>query len=194
LLKVSKTSFVWYFNEFMIPLVSELQSQLTFEAYPSAPSIDGVWLHPLRKNRSENGWFMEYLRLSKDGVDGIPSPLEVRQISISKAAPHRVNAFHIHTKLPQNEIWTVIDGQLMVWLVDCRENSPTARVKRRVILSSEQPMQLFIPAGVAHGYQAGIDGATLLYSMDQHFNLQDPNEGRLPWDVFGTELWQENRG
>ncbi len=178
----------------MIQLIPELQNQLTFEAYPPAPSIQGVWLHPLRKNRSENGWFMEYVRLSDAGVEGIPTPLEPRQISVSKAAPHRVNAFHIHTKLPQNEIWTVIEGQLMVWLVDCRDGSPTARVKRRVILSGEQPMQLYIPAGVAHGYQAGIDGATLLYSMDQQFNLADPNEGRLPWDAFGADLWQENRG
>ena len=96
--------------------------------------------------------------------------------------------------MPQNEIWTVIHGQLMVWLIDCRAASSTSGVKRRVVLSGEQPMQLYIPAGVAHGYQAGPHGATLLYAMDQQFNLADPNEGRLPWDHFGAELWQENKG
>ena len=178
----------------MIQLLPDLEPILTFEAYPPAPEIDGVWLHPLRKNRSENGWFMEYARVSSGRVENTPEGIELRQISVSHAEAGRVNAFHIHTKLPQNEIWTVVHGSLMIWLVDCRATSSTSGVKRRVVLSGEQPIQLHIPAGVAHGYQAGPHGATLLYAMDQQFDLKDPNEGRLPWDHFGAELWQENRG
>jgi dTDP-4-dehydrorhamnose 3,5-epimerase len=34
----------------------------------------------------------------------------------------------------------------------------------------------------------------LLYTMDQQFDISDPNEGRLPWDQFGTDLWNEDRG
>ncbi len=178
----------------MIALLPEFQTRLTFETYPTASEIQGVWLHPLRKNRSENGWFMEYARVETGAVQTTPQPLELRQISVSNAEPNRINAFHIHTKLPQNEIWTVIQGQLMIWLVDCRQDSSTAGAKRRVILSGEQPMQLYIPAGVAHGYKAGSSGATLIYAMDQQFDIEDPNEGRLPWDAFGAELWVEDRG
>jgi dTDP-4-dehydrorhamnose 3,5-epimerase len=178
----------------MIELIPEAQAKLEFEAYPPAPQIDGVWVNPLRKNRSENGWFMEYARLGNGTVQNIPSALEIKQISVSSAEPNRINAFHIHTKLEQNEIWTVIQGQLMIWLVDLRKGSSTAGVKRKVVLSGEQPMQLYIPSGVAHGYKAGLEGATLLYAMDQQFNLADPNEGRLAWDFFGAELWTDNRG
>jgi dTDP-4-dehydrorhamnose 3,5-epimerase len=178
----------------MIELLPEFQTKLKFEEYPVAPQIDGVWLQTLRKNRSENGWFMEYARLSNSRLENTPTPLELRQISVSYAEPGRINAFHIHTKLEQNEIWTVIHGQLMVWLVDCRAGSATAGVKRKVILSGEQPTQLYIPSGVAHGYKAGSAGATLLYAMDQQFELSDPNEGRIPWDYFGTDLWHEDRG
>jgi dTDP-4-dehydrorhamnose 3,5-epimerase len=178
----------------MIELLPELAPNLTFETYPAAPEIQGLWLHPLRKNRSDNGWFMEYARIENGQVQNTPAPLELRQISMSHAEAGRINAFHIHTKLPQNEIWTVIQGQLMIWLVDCRKDSSTSGAKRRVILSGEQPTQLFIPAGVAHGYKAASGGATLLYAMDQQFDLSDPNEGRLPWDHFGAELWAEDRG
>ena len=178
----------------MIKLLPELENIQTFETYPSAPEIAGVWVHPLRKNRSENGWFMEYMRAVSGKVENTPTALELKQISVSCADPERINAFHIHTKLEQNEIWTVIAGQLIVWLVDCRASSRTAGVKRKFVLSGEQPMQVYIPAGVAHGYQAGRNGATLLYSMDQQFNLADPNEGRLPWDYFGADLWEQNRG
>jgi dTDP-4-dehydrorhamnose 3,5-epimerase len=178
----------------MIELLPEFQTILKFEEYPPTPQIDGVWLHPLRKNRSENGWFMEYARIKDAKFENTPIALELRQISVSNAEPGRINAFHIHTKLEQNEIWTVIHGQLLVWLIDCRAGSATAGVRRKVILSGEQPMQLYIPSGVAHGYQAGSSGATLLYAMDQQFDLQDPNEGRFAWDHFGLELWNEDRG
>ena len=167
---------------------------LTFEAYPAAPQIGGVWVHALKKNRSENGAFMEYLRLDEAGVQHLPGTLTPRQISVSWAAAGRVNAFHIHVKQEQNEVWCVLSGQLVVWLVDCREGSPTLGVRRKLVLSGEQPILVHIPSGVAHGYQAGPDGATLLYTMDAQFNLADPNEGRLPWDFFGPQLWAEDMG
>lgn len=177
-----------------IRLAAEYARALTFETYPAAPVIEGVWTHALRKNRSENGAFMEYLRLSEQGVQGLPGALIPRQISVSWAAPGRVNAFHIHVKQEQNEVWCVLSGQLMVWLVDCREGSPTVGVRRKLVLSGEQPTLVHIPSGVAHGYQAGEGGATLLYTMDAQFNLADPNEGRLPWTFFGEDLWAEDRG
>ncbi|WP_102127279.1 dTDP-4-dehydrorhamnose 3,5-epimerase family protein [Deinococcus planocerae] len=177
-----------------IELAPEFTDILKFETYPPAPQIGGVWTHALRKNRSENGAFMEYLRLGEEGVQGLPGTLMPRQISVSWAAPGRVNAFHIHVKEEQNEVWCVIGGQLTVWLVDCRAGSPTLGVRRKLVLSGEQPTLVHIPSGVAHGYQAGNDGATLLYSMDAQFNIEDPNEGRLPWNHFGEDLWAEDRG
>lgn len=177
-----------------IELAPEYARLLNFESYPAAPQIEGVWVHALKKNRSENGAFMEYMRLDDQGVQGLPGGLIPRQISVSWAAPGRINAFHIHVKEEQNEIWCVISGQLMIWLVDCRAGSLTLGVKRKLVLSGEQPMLVHIPSGVAHGYQAGEQGATLLYSMDAQFQLADPNEGRLTWDLFGSDLWEADRG
>lgn len=170
------------------------QRALTFQDYPAAPTIEGVWTQALRKRRSDNGFFMEVARVTEGAAENLPAPFELRQLSVSRAEPGRINAFHLHPNEPQNELWTVIDGQLKVWLVDLRAGSATEGNRRAVILSGEEPAQLYIPAGVAHGYQAGVTGALLLYAMDQQFNLQKPNEGRLPWDFFGAELWAEDRG
>lgn len=173
---------------------SKFSQVLSYETYPPAPEIEGVWTHQLRKNRSENGAFMEYARLGTEGLEGTPGHLIPRQISVSWAAPGRINAFHIHVKEVQNEVWCVIQGQLMVWLIDCRANSSTLGVHRKLVLSGEQPTMVYIPSGVAHGYQAAETGATLLYSMDAQFNLSDPNEGRMPWDTFGEDIWAPDRG
>lgn len=177
-----------------VPLAPEFANHLSFQAYPPATEIAGVWVHPLRKFRSENGAFMEYLRMGEEGIEGMPGKLTPRQISVSWAAPGRINAFHIHVREVQNEIWTVLQGTLQVWLVDMRAQSPTLGAMRKVILSGEQPSVVHIPAGVAHGYRAGHEGALLLYTMDAQFNLKHPNEGRLPWDLLGADIWEEDRG
>ena len=175
-------------------LSEEAQQALTFQDYPAAATLEGVWTNALKKRRSDNGFFMEVARFAGGAAENLPLPFELRQLSVSRAEPGRVNAFHIHPREPQNELWTVLEGQLKVWLVDLRAGSATEGQKRAFILSGEEPVQLFIPAGVAHGYQAGPAGALLLYAMDQQFNAQEPNEGRLPWDFFGAELWAEDRG
>ena len=182
-------------GDLAVPLTDDALAAISFQSYERTPTIEGVYVRPLRKHRAENGWFAELLRLDGGGVEGLPgAPLEVRQLSASRAAAGRVNAFHIHPRRGQNELWTVLQGQLLVWLVDCRAESATAGVRQRVVLSGEEPVQLFIPAGVAHGYRAGPEGALLVYAMDRQFEAAAPDEGRLPWDHFGAGLWEEDRG
>lgn len=178
----------------MSDLRSEVTAALTFQTYPAAPEIGGVWTFPLRKLRAENGAFMEVLRLGSDGVEGLPSSFTPRQFSVSWAAPGRLNAFHLHPRAEQNELWCVLSGQLLVWLVDVRAGSQSSGVRRPLVLSGEAPTLLMIPSGVAHGFRAGPQGATLLYAVDAQFDSVHPNEGRLPWDFFGPELWAEDRG
>ena len=177
-----------------VALPDEIEEAVTFQEYAPAPRIDGVQLLALRKHRADNGSFMEFVRVTDGRVEGLEPPFRLRQASVSEAAARRINAFHIHPLEPQNELWCVTRGLLVVWLIDCRKGSPSLGVRRRVVLTGEEPALLRIPAGVAHGYRAGPSGATLLYLADQQFNPDRPNEGRLPWDYFGKDLWEEDRG
>ncbi len=170
------------------------QDALTFQQYEPSLRIEGVWYHALTEHRTLEGTFMEYLRLSDGRADGLPAPFEVRQMSVSWAVPGRLNAFHVHPKRIQDELWCVINGAALVWLIDLREDSAMPNRRESYVLSGEAPGLLHIPWGVAHGYKAGPTGAMLLYAANDQFDRQDPNEGRLPWDFFGPELWQENRG
>lgn len=169
-------------------------SALTFQSYGPQPSIEGVSLVPLRKHLALEGSFMEYIRVTDGSVEAVQPDFDPRQISFARAVPGRINAFHIHPKKTQDELWCVVDGALMVWLVDVRAGSPTLGARRSYVLSGEAPGLLYIPTGVAHGYKSGPDGALLVYAMNAQFDASDPNEGRLPWDYFGSELWEDDRG
>lgn len=175
-------------------LVDPAQKALLFQEYAPQPQIEGVFHQPLKKHRSLEGSFMEHLRLTDGQAEGVAAPFEPRQISVSWAAPGRINAFHLHPKRTQDELWCVVEGELQVWLADVREGSPTQGNRRSFLLSGEAPALLHIPSGVAHGYRAGAKGAVLLYAMNSQFDIADPNEGRLPWDFFGPELWADDKG
>ena len=173
-------------GEFAVDLSPEVCKSVSFQDYSPQASIDGVVIAPLKKHRQLEGSFMELARI-QNGEFG--EGFEVRQVSLAIASPDRINAFHIHPKRPQDEKWTVVSGCLLVWLIDCRNGSATEGRRFSVVLSGENPAMLTIPAGVAHGYKAGHEGASLIYFMNDQFDLADPNEGRLPWDLFGSELW-----
>lgn len=173
----------------------DFNESIQFESYEAKPKILGVWLRKLAKFRSLEGSFMECMRLTGGLLEGdIETSFEPRQISLSWAEPGRINAFHIHPKQRQDELWCVVQGGLMIWLVDLRADSESRGIRQRVFLSGEEPTWLYIPTGVAHGYRASQSGATLMYATNNQFNWQDPNEGRLPYDHFGKELWDDNRG
>jgi dTDP-4-dehydrorhamnose 3,5-epimerase len=181
---------------FAVALEDDVRRSLSFQSYARGESIDGVWLRQLRKHHGENGWFVELYRMGDAGIEGLPQEerFPLRQTSVSYAEPGRINAFHIHPVVAQDELWTVVQGQLLVWLVDCRAESATAGLRQRIVLTGEAPAVLHIPAGVAHGYRSGASGALLIYGMNQQFDANRPNEGRLAWDFFGAELWAEDRG
>ncbi len=178
----------------MIKLSENISKAIYYQNYAPQPTINDVTYKKLKKHRSLEGWFMECLRLNEALVEGSEKDFELQQLSISRALPNRINAFHLHPKAIQDEIWCVIEGSLKVWLADVRHDSSTCGVKRPYFLNGEEPALLYIPSGVAHGYKAGSEGALLLYAMNAQFNADDPNEGRLPWDHFGKDLWEEDRG
>ena len=177
-----------------IQLAPEATKLLTFQSYAKQPPIEGVINYPLNKHRAHDGYFMEYMRLTDGKVEGLQNEFRVRQVSICHATPGRINAFHLHPREIQDEFWCVVAGMMTVWLIDVRDGSPTLGHRRQYLLSDEAPTLLYIPAGVAHGYKAGLDGAVLIYTMNEQFDIDNPNEGRLPWDYLGAELWDEDRG
>jgi dTDP-4-dehydrorhamnose 3,5-epimerase len=176
------------------PLTPDADGALSYQQYGAGAEIDGVYLHPLTKHRAREGWFLEHLRLDGGRAEGLPAGFDVRQLSLSRAEAGRINAFHVHPKRDQDELWCVVDGSFLVWLVDVRRDAPTSGARRSYLLSAEAPALLHIPTGVAHGYRAGPHGGLLLYALTSQFDAADPNEGRLPWDHFGADLWEDDRG
>jgi dTDP-4-dehydrorhamnose 3,5-epimerase len=163
--------------------------------YGPAPAIAGLEIKDLRRFNDDGGNFTELGRLTGSMHADFPG-FEVRQINYSEMEPGAIKAFHLHRR--QTDVWYVppSDKMLLV-LLDLRSGSPTENAQRRLVLGDGASRLVRIPPGVAHGVRnLAVTRGRILYFVDTHFS-PDPEqseEGRLPWDFAGADIWETVRG
>lgn len=171
-------------------LISEVSRKVYVQDYAPSPVIDGVKLVTIKNFIGEEGDFSEVLRLNEQGEMTAFPGFKLAQVNRTVLFANSVKAWHLHYK--QNEIWYLPPQHyLLVGLWDVRRDSPTVNTLMRIPLGGGSSQLLFIPPGVAHGsanfYHQPVN---LYYFVDHQFNLQDPDEHRIPWDTKGKEFWQ----
>ena len=174
---------------------SDAKKAFTVQQYGAAPAIDGVQLIELKRFHDDGGAFTELGRLSEGGLAGVAG-FTVRQINFSEVEPGVVKAFHVHAR--QTDVWYVPPSdRMLIGLVDVRKGSRTEGLVQRLMLGAGASRLLRIPPGVAHGARnLGTATGRIIYFVDLHFS-PDPatcDEGRLPWDYAGAEIWEPVRG
>lgn len=164
------------------------------QRYEPAPRIEGVHLVELRRHHDDAGAFTELVRLAEGRAEGWPE-FTVRQVNYSELEPGAIKAFHLHTR--QTDVWFVPPSdRMLVVLVDVRRRSPTEGLRMRLVLGAGTSRLLRIPPGVAHGVRnLGASPGRIIYFVDVPFSPDPPgcDEGRLPWDFAGAEVWDVGR-
>jgi dTDP-4-dehydrorhamnose 3,5-epimerase len=176
-------------------LTPDAKRAFQIQSYAPSPRIDGVQVVELKRHADDGGSLTELARL----LDGRPEALDgftVRQINYSEIEPGTVKAFHVHAR--QTDIWYVPPtDRMLVVLLDVREQSPTEGVRVRLMLGNGTSRLLRVPPGVAHGARnVGLATGRIIYFVDEPFS-PDPalcDEGRLPWDFAGADVWDVARG
>jgi dTDP-4-dehydrorhamnose 3,5-epimerase len=166
------------------------------QTYPGAATIDGVVLRPLTRHADDGGSLTELVRLSAGGGVESLDAFVVRQVNFSELAPGTIKAFHLHVR--QTDVWYVppSDRMLMV-LIDVRQGSRTEGARMRFVLGDGASRLLCIPPGVAHGVRnLGPAMGRIVYFTDLQFSAEPSScdEGRLPWDFAGADVWEVTRG
>ncbi|MDQ4149615.1 MAG: dTDP-4-dehydrorhamnose 3,5-epimerase family protein [Actinomycetota bacterium] len=133
------------------------------------PGIPGAYLMRPRVHSDERGSFLEIFREDVLGTKFVQA-----NHSHSKAGVLRGLHWHRH----QADAWYVISGQAQAMLADLRRPSPQPAVAS-VDLDSHEPLVLFIPPGVAHGFLALTD-VDLIYWVTEYYDASD--EFGVAWD------------
>lgn len=137
--------------------------------------ISGLRLKPLRLIPDDRGYLMEILR------DDDELFIRFGQCYVTATYPGIVKAWHAHRK--QTDHFCCVRGNVKVGLWDGREDSPTYRQTQSLVIGELNRTLVQIPPGVWHGWVClGTELALVLNVPTEHYNYEEPDELRRPWD------------
>jgi dTDP-4-dehydrorhamnose 3,5-epimerase len=174
---------------------SDAKHVFQLQPYGAARTIEGVQFVDLKRHHDDGGSMTEMGRLTDGRLEALPD-FTVRQVNYSVMEPGAIKAFHLHSR--QTDVWYVppSDRMLMV-LLDVRKGSVSDGVRMRFMLGNGVSRLVRIPPGVAHGVRnLAASAGRIIYFVDVQFS-PDPahcDEGRLPWNYAGADIWDVVRG
>ena len=77
--------------------------------------------------------------------------------------------FHFQTKNKQSKYVNVVKGKILDIVIDLRKGSKTFGKVFKIILSQENALGLFIPAGFAHAYYSYKKDNIIYYKLDNYY-------------------------
>ncbi len=170
----------------------KFRGKISVQDYSPKQTIDGVKIIELKKFVGEDGHFSEIIHFKENGESEEFPGFKAAQINRGKVLSGTVKAWHMH--LRQDEIWYVYpEDHLFVGLLDLRKDSKTKDMSIKLVLGGKSRL-LFIPKGVAHGCANFTQNSiNLFYLVSQKFDINNPDEQRLPWDALGKDFWEPKK-
>lgn len=138
---------------------------------------EGVRVIDLSPNVDGRGAFTEIFRSEwKTGV----LPIQLNAVSSLAGTLRGVHVHPVH-----NDYLTVISGEAVIGLCDLREGSSTKGMSALVPMTTDFPVGLVIPKGVAHGFYF-TKPSIHFYAVDRYFDPAD--ELGCAWDDPALEI------
>jgi dTDP-4-dehydrorhamnose 3,5-epimerase len=127
--------------------------------------IHGVFVIELEKHEDDRGWFARAWCCEEFTAHGLPTDLAQTNLS-HNAQRGIVRGMHFQTA-PHAEAKLVrcVAGAVHDIALDLRPESPTFKQSVATELSADNGRAVFLPEGIAHGFQTLTDDATLFYQM-----------------------------
>jgi dTDP-4-dehydrorhamnose 3,5-epimerase len=153
----------------------------------SQTPLPGAWVLELEPLGDERGWFARTFDADEFAAHGLDAAVVQCNASFN-AGRGTLRGMHYQAE-PHGESKLVrcVRGAIFDVAVDLRADSPTHLRWHGVELSAENRRALYIPAGLAHGFQTLTDDTEVLYQMG-HRHVPDAARG-VRWNdpAFGIE-------
>ncbi len=128
--------------------------------------------------QDERGFFTEMYQARRFAEAGIPYPFVQDNLSGSRRGVLR--GLHYQVIQPQGKLVRVTSGEVYDVIVDLRRSSPTFGKWMGMYISAHNHIQLWIPAGFAHGFYVLSEWAELLYKVTDFYCVE--GERTLLWN------------
>lgn len=136
----------------------------------------------------ERGFFARAWCSEEFASHGLPATLAQASLSYNV----RAGTFRgLHFSWPpaaEGKIVRCIAGRVHDVLLDLRASSPTFLRHVDVVLDSVERSAVYVPPGVAHGFQTLVDGCEILYMMSEAYRPELQDGVRFDDPAFGIAL------
>jgi len=172
----------------------------TVKEYTPLTSIEGVEILRLERHVDDRGLFLEIFRRRATHPGSEPLAAFFQNVPVAQmnysAVDSDTTVKGLHYHLKQADIWFCPpDSKMKIVLWDLRKGSSTSGATQVLVSGGGRDLWLKIPPGVAHGYRALSSPCALLYIVTREFDLDDPDEYRIPWDHPSIRsLWEIENG
>jgi dTDP-4-dehydrorhamnose 3,5-epimerase len=155
--------------------------------------LPGVWLIEPERLGDERGWFARTFDREQFRARGM-SPEVVQCNASYNSTRDTLRGMH-YQAAPHGEPKLVrcVRGSIFDVAVDLRPHTPSFCRWHGVELSAENGHALYIPAGLAHGFQTLTDGCEVLYQMGTPHHPDAARGVRFDDPAFGID-WPTPRG
>lgn len=147
----------------------------------------------------DRGWFTRTFSADVAVSAGL-DPSRFVQDSQSRSRRATIRGLHLRRDLSEGKLVRVARGAVFEVVVDLRPASPTFLAQERFTLDDVEHLQLFVPPGCAHGFQALTETADVCYRMDAYYDPSldaavawDDPELAIPWPIADPILSDRDR-
>jgi dTDP-4-dehydrorhamnose 3,5-epimerase len=149
--------------------------------------IEGAILIELERLADERGSFARTFSAEEFAAHG----LETRVVQCNTSTNTRAGTLRgMHYQVPpyaESKLVRCVRGAIYDVVVDLRPDSPTYCAWYGVELSASNLRMLFIPVGLAHGFQTLEDDTEVLYQMSAEYSAEHARGVRWDDPAFGIE-------
>ena len=147
-----------------------------------------------RRNGDSRGYFMETFRMDlfREHIGRFEFVQDNQSLSVEAGT---VRGLHFQADpMAQGKLVRCVVGELLDVVVDIRPNSPTFGRHVKVVLTSENAKQLWVPPGFAHGFCTRQVNTQISYKVTEYYSaahdrglLWNDPALKIDWPVNGTE-------
>ena len=141
--------------------------------------LHGVVVIEPRPIPDRRGWFTRVFDVAEHARAGIDHTALVQE-NHSRSRKGVLRGLHTRSQLREAKLVRCARGRIFDVVVDLRPWSPTYESVAHFTLDDERHLQVFIPAGCAHGFQALSDEADVCYRVDAPY--APDSEVGLAWN------------
>lgn len=142
--------------------------------------IEGAMAIELEKHEDHRGFFARGFCKKEFEEQGLEH--QIAQCNFSKSLKRGTLRGMHYQASPHSEVKMVrcISGSIYDVIVDLRKDSPTYKKWFGLELTDENYKMLYIPKGLAHGFQTLEENSVIFYMVTQFYNQQA--EGGVRWN------------